>query len=290
MMKRYLVWLGRLSLASLMMWSCLGTTLAAAAPGRFYLVGLGPAGPEHATLKAIETIQKADLILCHPELAAPFQTYLQGKQVLDPWKDLWPEADLRQLQPEARKAIIAAKKRQRESFLDQMRERVQRGEKIALLTGGDPTVYSRAFWLLEGLPDEMVEIIPGLGSVTAAMAALKRPSTGGQARFVLLTSARSFLGQDGVDGLAKDLASHNGTLVFYMGLRQLGQLVTTLSKYQPADLPIAVVYYAGFPDKEKVVRGTLADIRDKIATGQEQWWGLIIVGRCLTGPAFEIGE
>jgi uroporphyrin-III C-methyltransferase len=54
------------------------------APGKFSLVGLGPAGPEHATLKAIETIKRADLVLCHPELAEPFQAYLTGKKVHDP--------------------------------------------------------------------------------------------------------------------------------------------------------------------------------------------------------------
>ena len=82
-------------LTALLLWLMLvlpGNGIAQPPPGKFYLVGLGPAGPEHATLKALETIKKADLILCHPELAEPFQAYLQGKKVFDPWKDLWPRA------------------------------------------------------------------------------------------------------------------------------------------------------------------------------------------------------
>jgi len=266
-----------------------GGGTAQPSPGKFYLVGLGPAGPEHATLKALETIQKADLILCHPELAAPFQAYLQGKKVLDPWKDLWPEQNLRQLTPEARQELIAAKERQREAFLQEMQARLRRGENIALLTGGDPTVYSRAFWLMRGLEDSAVEIIPGLGAVTAAMAALKRPSTGGKARFVLLTSAPSFLSPDDGD-LAKDLSRYNGTLVFYMGLKHVHRLIHTLRKHHPGDLPVAIVYYAGYPDREKVIRGTLDDILTKVEPGQEQWWGMIIVGRCLTGTGFTLSD
>jgi len=280
-------------LTAVLVWLTLvlpGSGIAQPSPGKFYLVGLGPAGPEHATLKALETIKKADLILCHPELAEPFQAYLQGKKVFDPWKDLWPEQTLRQLKPEARKELIAAKNCQRDAFSKEMQARLQRGENIALLTGGDPTIYSRAFWLMEGLDDNSVEIIPGLGAVTAAMAALKRPSTGAQARFVLLTSANSFLNPDDAGDLAKDLSRYNGTLVFYMGLKHLNRLIATLKQHHSGDLPVAIVYYAGYPDREKVIRGTLDTILTKVEPGQEQWWGMIIVGHCLTGQGFTLSE
>jgi uroporphyrin-III C-methyltransferase len=53
---------------------------------------------------------------------------------------------------------------------------------------------------------------------------------------------------------------------------------------------MAVVYYAGHTGKEKVVKGTLNDILAKVGSGKEKWWGMIIVGRCLTGPAFTSGQ
>ena len=62
-------------------------------------------------------------------------------------------------------------------------------------------------------------------------------------------------------------------------------MVETLKKYNPADLPIAVVYYAGYPEKEKVVKGTLTDIMSKVDE-KEKWMGMIIVGKSLTGPHF----
>jgi uroporphyrin-III C-methyltransferase len=61
--------------------------------------------------------------------------------------------------------------------------------------------------------------------------------------------------------------------------------VDTLKKYNQLDLPIAVVYYAGFPGKEKVVKGSLNDIMSKIDE-KEKWMGMIVVGKSLTGPPF----
>jgi uroporphyrin-III C-methyltransferase len=81
-------------------------------------------------------------------------------------------------------------------------------------------VYSRAFWLLEGLPEEQVEVIPGLGAVTASMAALKRASTGAKAHFVVQTDPASFFGKTDHGDLARDLSRYPGTLVFYMGLKK----------------------------------------------------------------------
>lgn len=75
-------------------------------------------------------------------------------------------------------------------------------------------------------------------------------------------------------------------MVFFMGLEEMQHLVSLLQKYYPADLPIAVVYHAGFPDKEKVVKGTIANILSKIAAEKEQWLGMIIVGRALEGSPY----
>lgn len=258
--------------------------------GKFFLVGLGPAGPEHTTLKALETIKKADLILCHPELAKPFQAYLKDKNVFDPWKELWANPDKKHLKPEERQALLAQKTKQRDEFITQIKDRLSQGQNIALLTGGDPTVYSRTFWLMEGLSEDTVEIIPGLGAITASMAALKRASTGAKARFVVQTAASSFFGKTDSDDLARDLSRYNGTLVFYMGLKEINKLVTTLKKYHPGDLPVAIVYYAGYPDKEKVMKGTLDTILAKVTPEQEKWLGMIIVGRCLETTAYEMSE
>lgn len=260
--------------------------------GIFYVVSTGPAGPELATLKAIETMKNADLVLSDPRTAQRFQAYLQGKKVQDPWKQLWFHQgkvwmkDLASFKPEERQAVVAQKSRERDEFVKQMKVLLKEGKKVALLDGGDPTIFSRAYWLLEGLNPDQVEITPGVGAYTASMAALKKAATGGGARFVLQTAPFSFFGKTDRDDLAQALSRFPGTLVFYMGLAQIKDLVNTLKKYNPGDLPVAVVYYAGYPQKEKVVKGTLDTILAQIAPEKEKWMGMIIVGRAITGPNF----
>ncbi len=264
--------------------------------GRFYVVSTGPAGPELATLKAIETMKNADLVLCEPGTAKRFQTYLQGKKVEDPWQELWHHQgkiwmkELSSYPPEEKKAVLAEKSRQRDEFVKKMKILLKQGKRIALLDGGDPTIYSRAFWLLEGLDEGQVEIIPGVGAYTASMAVLKKASTGGGARFVLQTAPFSFFGKNERDDLVQALSRFSGTLVFYMGLTEIEGLVNTLKKFNPGDLPVAVVYWAGYPQKEKVVKGTLDNILALIAAEKEKWMGMIIVGRAITGPHFILSE
>jgi precorrin-4 methylase len=52
------------------------------------------------------------------------------------------------------------------------------------------------------------------------------------------------------------------------------------SYYQP-DLPIAVIYYAGYTDKETVLRSTLATIDKDISAMNEKWLGLVVIGECV---------
>jgi uroporphyrin-III C-methyltransferase len=270
----------------------------AASPGAGILsvVSTGPGDPQHITVKALNTIKNADLVLCSPRSAKSLQEILQGKKVEDPWKELWFYQgkpwmkDLATFKPEERSKIVAEKKRQRDEYVKHLKALLAQGKKVALLDGGDPTVYSRAFWLLEGLAEDQVEIIPGVGAMTAAMAALKKASTGGGARFVAQTAPFAFFGKSDRDDLARDLSRQPGTLVFYMGLTQIGKIVQALKKFNPGDLPVAVVYYAGYPQKEKVVKGTLDTILARVAPEKEKWMGMIIVGRCLTGPSFVLPE
>jgi len=269
---------------------------AAAPPGMFYVVSTGPAGPELATLKAIDTMKNADLVLCSPQTAKTFQAYLQGKKVQNPWQELWSYQgkiwmkDLSTFPPAERPKIVAQKSRERDEFVQQMKVLLGQGKKIALLDGGDPTIFSRAFWLLEGLSPEQVEIIPGVGAYTASMAALKKAATGGGARFVLQTAPFAFFGKSDREDLAQALSRFPGTLVFYMALAQIQDLVATLKKYNPGDLPVAVVYHAGYPQKQKVVKGNLDNILTRIAPEKEKWLGMIIVGRAITGPNFILSK
>ncbi|MFP3867610.1 MAG: SAM-dependent methyltransferase [Desulfobacteraceae bacterium] len=277
---------------ALLAYGMVASPAATGASGILYLVSIGPGDPQHITFKALETIKKADLVVCSQHSAQQLQEILKGKKVEDPWKELWFHQgkpwmrDLATFKSEVRAKIVADKKRQRDAYVKRLKDFLSQGKNVALVEGGDPTVYSRSFWIVEELDADQVEIVPGVGAMTAAMAALKKSSTGAGARFVAQTTPFAFFGKSDRDDLARDLSRYPGTLVFYMGLAQIEDLVNTLKKYNPADLPLAVVYYAGYPEKEKVVKGNLGNILAKLALEKEKWMGMIIVGQCLEGPAF----
>jgi len=263
-------------------------------PGKFYVVGTGPAGPEHATVKALEVIKGADFILCDEKMKQRFQDHLQDKPILaDPWKGMFdykgkPWQKLSKMNPEEKRAFQEERIRIREDIVRQIKEKLAQGKIVALLDSGDPCLFGPSHWFIEGFEPQQVEIIPGMGAFTAAMAALKKSSIPAyDTEFVMQTSPYFLTGnQEKGKKVVKNLAKHPTTMVFYMGIKELNNLIPVLQKYHPGDLPVAVVYNAGFPEKEKVVKGTLDNILDKTAGVKEEWLGLIIVGRCLEGKPY----
>jgi precorrin-4 methylase len=279
--------------------SCLVLVMAGMAiagtmqPGTFYVVGTGPAGPEHATLRALEVIQKADFIVCDPKTKEVFKEYIQDKPILaDPWKGMWdykgkPWKELPNMALEEKQAFQEDRIKRREEIVGQIKEKLAQGKSVALLDSGDPCLFGPSHWFVEGFDPAQVEIIPGVGAFTAAMAALKKSSIPAyDTRFVMQTSPYFLWGKNRSEDLIKDLAKYPVTMVYFMGLEELGNIIPLLQKYYPGDLPIAIVYHAGYKDKERVVKGTLDTILSKVAGDKENWMGMIVVGRCLEGAPY----
>ena len=261
---------------------------AGQAKGKCYVIGTGPSGPEHATLKAIETIKKADIIFCSDNVSDRFSEYLEGKTILgSPWRGKFKYSwrDQEKLGPEEKKLYVE----ERINFWDEtaarIREEVAQGKIVAILDSGDPCVFGPSHRVIEGLDEDEFEIIPGLGCFQASMAALKKSSIPAyDTRFVMLTAPMFLFGRPEQDeAILKDLSKYPITMAFYMALNHADTLIERLKKYYPNDLPAAVVYNAGFPEKEKVIRGNLDTILEKIKAENENWLGMIFFGRCLEG-------
>jgi len=87
--------------------------------------------------------------------------------------------------------------------------------------------------------------------------------------------------------ILKDLAKYPTTMIFYMALRESEKLFAALGEVLPADLPCAVVYWAGYPDRERILRGTVADMGQKLSQKKENFMGLLVIGRFLKGKPYE---
>jgi precorrin-4 methylase len=260
------------------------TGVLAGSTGKLFVVGMGPAGPDLTTPRALDIVEKADVLLCSPRLPERLEQFGlhidPAKVAFNPWEGIMDQkaSELRRSNPRAWAEGVAA---QRQKVQDFVRQQIAAGKTVAMMDGGDPTIYGPSLhYLLQGFDDALFEVVPGMGAVNAAAAALKRSFTGDAVRFVMLTSYSGLFGDEASpdESLLADLAPYKNTMVLYMSLRAMGDLVERFQKYYPADLPLAVVYFAGYEDKQSVVRSTLGTIVLDIKSMDETWLGLVIIG------------
>jgi uroporphyrinogen III methyltransferase/synthase len=207
--------------------------------GTVYLVGAGPGDPALATRRALELIARADVIvydrLVHPSLldeaAEGTELVYAGKQ---PGGSSPSQAEINEL------------------LIDHAR----RGRLVVRLKGGDPFVFGRGGEEAEALAEADVsfEVVPGVTAGVAAPAFAGIPVTHRDA-----ASAVAFItGHEdpGKDGSALDwpaLAAFPGTLVFYMGVRNLALVAERLiANGRPADEPAAVIQRGSLADQRTV--------------------------------------
>ncbi len=259
-------------------------SLLAQGKGKLYVVGMGPAGPDLTAPRALAIVEKADVLLCSPRMPQRFaafgHTIDPSKIAFDPWQRVFDKnaEDLKRSDPKAWADGVERRRKEVQNFL---LEKINEGKTVALMDGGDPCVYGPSLqYILKDLDDRLFEVIPGMGAVNAAAAALKRPLTTDDSRFVMLASYESVFGEgpEPQEELLKDISKYKSTLVLYMSLRSMKELVDRFTKYYPADLPVAVVYFAGYADKEHVLRGTLTNIEEQVRKVDEKWLGMVIIG------------
>ncbi|HEY2186240.1 MAG TPA: SAM-dependent methyltransferase, partial [Xanthobacteraceae bacterium] len=80
-------------------------------------------------------------------------------------------------------------------------------------------------------------------------------------------------------------ARTQATLAIHLAISALDTIVTELTPFYGADCPVAVVVRASWPD-ERIVRGTLGDIRAKVAAEPIERTALVLVGRALAAENF----
>ena len=266
---------------------CFAGSALSEEPGKLYVVGMGPAGPDLTAPRALDVVKKANVLLCSPGMPDKFEMFGAwidpAKVAFNPWKNIIGD-DARKLKQTDPAAWRAAREKQKQKVQDFVRRQIADGKTVVMMDGGDPCVYGPSLhYLLEGFDDAQFEVIAGMGAFNAAGAALKRTLTPSEARFVMLTSPQSLFGENWKknDDILKDLSKYETTMVWYMSLRSIAKVVAKLKKYYASDMPIAIVYYAGYPDKEKVLKSCLENIMQDIEKMDEKWLGLFILGKCV---------
>jgi precorrin-4/cobalt-precorrin-4 C11-methyltransferase len=78
------------------------------------------------------------------------------------------------------------------------------------------------------------------------------------------------------------LAATGATLALHLSVTNLARVVRELVPHYGADCPAVVAYRVSWPD-ERLIRGTLAEIRDRVKAAGITRTALILVGRALAG-------
>ena len=159
------------------------------------------------------------------------------------------------------------------------------GKDVARVHSGDPSLYGAIAEQMRRLDALEIpyDVTPGVPSFAAAAAALRRELTlPGVAQTVILTrtATRSSAMPPGED--LQRLAATGATLALHLSVTNLTRAVRELIPHYGADCPAVVAYRVSWPD-ERLICGTLADIRDQAKAAGITRTALVLVGRALAG-------
>jgi len=214
--------------------------------GYVWLVGAGPGDPKLLTIRGLEALRQADVVVFDR---------LVDRRLLDES----PPAALR---------LFAGKRSghhalPQETINELLVSHAGRGRRVVRLKGGDPFVFGRGGEEAETLADAGIpfEIVPGVTSAIAVPAVAGIPVTHRDvaSSFAVVTGheARS-RGRSAVDW--KGLATAVDTLVVLMAATSLPRVVADLMAHgRPPDTPVALIR-SGTTEDELTVTGTLLDI------------------------------
>ena len=217
--------------------------------GRVYLVGAGPGDPGLLTARALELIERADVILYDRLIPA---AALDGAR---------SDAELLFVGKEGAGESVPQEQTER-----LMIERAGAGSMVVRLKGGDPFVFGRGGEEALALRAASVpyEVVPGVSAGVAAPAYAGIPVTHrGSASAVALVTGHEDPGKDvsAIDWRA--LAAFPGTLVFYMGARRLPELAQALIAAGRDPREPAAVVEAGTLPEQRTITGTLQTIAQR---------------------------
>ncbi|WP_327149584.1 precorrin-4 C(11)-methyltransferase [Nocardia sp. NBC_01329] len=168
--------------------------------------------------------------------------------------------------------------------LDEIIERLVRaeaaGQDVARLCSGDPSLYSALTEQTRRLDAAGVpwDITPGVPAYAAAAALLGTELTVPEvAQSVVLTRVRARSTVMPESEALSEFARTRATLALHLAVTRIRELVAELAGEYGSDCPVAVVYRASQPE-QLVLRGTLAEIADRVEAAGLRQAAVILVG------------
>ncbi len=207
------------------------TKFKKALPGHFYAVGVGPGSSDLLTLRAVELIKSADVLI------APRSRNAKESLALQTVKDFIDNQEVVD--------HVYAMTRNVEKTIQLWREmaklthqRCSENKSVVQITLGDPLIYSTSCYLLglvrELLPAENVHVVPGISAFQATACMFEQPLTIQEDRMTLMSATDM--------GRVEQALGSCETLVLYKAGKRIGELSELLKRHGLLDRARLVCY------------------------------------------------
>lgn len=241
-------------------------------PGKVYLVGAGPGDPGLVTLKGLECLARADLVL-YDGLVNPLILLHTRAQV-----------ERTRAERSNRRDFSQGRILNQQEINDRLIAAAREGKTVVRLKGGDPFVFGRGGEEAAALAAAHIpfEIVPGVTAAVAASAYAGISLTHrDHASAVAFVTGHEDPNKSGASLDYAALAAFPGTLVFYMGLNRLPAITQALiAAGKPSQTPAAVISRGTMPAQQTVC-APLADLAEIVRHKALHAPSMIIIGDCV---------
>ncbi len=228
------------------------------------MIGAGPGDPGLITVKGLECVKKADVII---------YDYLANERLLDQRR---PDAELVYVGKQGGRHTLP-----QDEINRLIVKRAREGKIVARLKGGDPFIFGRGGEEAEELVDNGIdfEIVPGVTAATAVPTYAGIPLTHREhtASVAFVTGHEDPTKPESKVHWEK-ISTGIGTLVFFMGMKNLPNIVENLVSHgRSPDTPVALIQWGTRTD-QRVVTGVLRDIVSRVREAKLGPPAIIVVG------------
>ncbi len=231
-------------------WLSDGLDQAKSEVGEVVLVGAGPGDPGLLTLKALQQIQQAEVVLYDQLVSAEILDLVRRDATL---VSVGKKAGAHSVPQEETNRLLV--------------EYAKAGNRVVRLKGGDPFMFGRGGEELEVLADEGIpfSVVPGITAAAGATAYAGIPLTHrdyAQSAVFITGHCKQNGQKEGKEPDWQQLAATSQTLVIYMGLMRSEHIQQQLVEHGRSQAtPIAIIE-RGTTSRQRVLTGTLADLAE----------------------------
>jgi len=209
-----------------------------------YLIGAGPGDPELITLKAVNALKKADVVLYDKLANDEILKYADGAKLIYVGKQAGHHY---KSQNEINEILV---------------KEAKENDVVVRLKGGDPFVFGRGGEEMLALHEEGLsfELIPGVTSAIGVPTTIGLPVT----HRGVATSLTLVTGHEDPTKKEKQVKwdFKADTIVILMGIGNLAENTAEIMKYKDPDTPVCVIEN-GTMENQRIITGTLENITEK---------------------------